>query len=524
MIRNFLSRISTVCGMEISSVTLQAIHNYSKLEPLPQFSDLSWLKVYFLESFWELLPTFLCCCPSLHTLVMEFEFDKEGCPMKLSSVPPCFVSSLKYVELATQGTTKTSSQMKLAIFFLRNCSVLKKLTLSGSFGDDIIKKIKKIPRRSRRFLESEENLALNRFKLSCAHEYVDDYFEEDSVLGSWIDALVRRRVRHLDFEGDSDYNELVWMPLSLYSCTTLVSLSLCHVDLCGSELASAVSLPCLKVMRLDRVRYDEDLEVLLASCPVLEKLTVIRGRFERLATLRVRSKSLKSLALGIEDFEVGFLGEEDHVVEIDAPRLELMSLRDELSRSVVIHSIAPYALVRIDVNFDGKYGIALLYQDDDDDDYDDSKRTMIRNFLSRISKVRGMEISSVTLQLVSLSGFGNCCQPFFVAARIYTRSSCVTAAKEYKLDPETKRSESKLTIAKKILGFYLPRCSIIASRDALLEFKDEFPIEEFDPIPWNKSSTDDCCFWKGVTCDDRSGQVTCSTALLKLIVAYLVSH
>lgn len=39
-----------------------------------------------------------------------------------------------------------------------------------------------------------------------------------------------------------------------------------------------------------------------------------------------------------------------------------------------------------------------------------------------------------------------------------------------------------------------------------MEFRDEFPIDEFDPNPWNKSSPD-CCFWKGVTCDDRSGQV-----------------
>ncbi|CAN7086605.1 hypothetical protein Bca4012_100764 [Brassica carinata] len=148
MIRNFLTRISTVCGMEISSVTLQVIHDYSKWEPLPQFSDLSWLNASFLESFWELLPTFLCCCPNLHTL--GFEFDKEECPIKLSSVPPCFVSSLKYVELSTRVTTRSSSQMKLARYFLRNCAALKKLTLSGNFGDDIIKKIKKIPRRSRR--------------------------------------------------------------------------------------------------------------------------------------------------------------------------------------------------------------------------------------------------------------------------------------------------------------------------------------------------------------------------------------
>ncbi|CAH2066762.1 unnamed protein product [Thlaspi arvense] len=43
-------------------------------------------------------------------------------------------------------------------------------------------------------------------------------------------------------------------------------------------------------------------------------------------------------------------------------------------------------------------------------------------------------------------------------------------------------------------------------REALLEFKDEFPIDELDPSPWNKNSTD-FCFWKGVTCDDKSGQV-----------------
>ena len=106
-----------------------------------------------------------------------------------------------------------------------------------------------------RFLESDKKLALDRFKLMCSYEDLDD----DSVLKSWIDALVRRRVRHLDFQVNSDDNELVWMPLSLYSCNTLVSLSLYHVALCGFELASAVSLPCLKVLCLDGVTYDESL-------------------------------------------------------------------------------------------------------------------------------------------------------------------------------------------------------------------------------------------------------------------------
>ncbi|XP_010431481.1 PREDICTED: receptor-like protein 12 [Camelina sativa] len=42
-------------------------------------------------------------------------------------------------------------------------------------------------------------------------------------------------------------------------------------------------------------------------------------------------------------------------------------------------------------------------------------------------------------------------------------------------------------------------------RDTLLEFRDEFPILESKPNPWNKST--DCCFWEGVKCDDKSGQV-----------------
>ncbi|CAN7059432.1 unnamed protein product [Brassica rapa subsp. trilocularis] len=105
------------------------------------------------------------------------------------------------------------------------------------------------------------------------------------------------------------------MPFSLYSCNTLASLSLYHVALSYLEPEFVVSLPCLKT--------------LITSCHVLEKLTIIRDSFELLKIIRVRSKSLKFLALEIEHFHVDFL--EDHVLEIDAPRLERMSLCDHLS-------------------------------------------------------------------------------------------------------------------------------------------------------------------------------------------------
>ncbi|CAN7086608.1 unnamed protein product [Brassica oleracea var. botrytis] len=197
------------------------------------------------------------------------------------------------------------------------------------------------------------------------------------------------------------------MPLSLYSCNTLASLSLCHVALGDMELEFVVSLPCLKVMRLDSVRYEYDkslihhdesssLETLITSCPVLEKLTIIRDFFDHLKIMRVRSRSLKSFTLWVDSYEVGLF--EDHVVEIDAPRLEHMSLRDHLSGSIIIHSIAPYASVNIDVNFDGENGYTPL----DEDDADSSKRTMIHDFLTRISTVCRMEISYHTLEVCTL--------------------------------------------------------------------------------------------------------------------------
>ncbi|KAF8049891.1 hypothetical protein N665_2097s0003 [Sinapis alba] len=112
------------------SVTV--IHDYSKLEQLPQFSNLTWLHGSFVDSFWKLLPTFLGCCPNLHTLVLEIDFELEGCPIR-TLLCAAVVSSLNYLR-----------------FFLRNCAVLKKLTLSESIGVDIIKKIKRIRRKSRR--------------------------------------------------------------------------------------------------------------------------------------------------------------------------------------------------------------------------------------------------------------------------------------------------------------------------------------------------------------------------------------
>ncbi|CAA7055076.1 unnamed protein product [Microthlaspi erraticum] len=149
MICDFLSVMSTVREMIISAPTLELIRGYSEFGPLPQFTNLSHLEVSFPKTTWEFLPSFLGCCPNLKSLVLEYDSLSETDEMNFFHVPQCFQSSLEFVELKTPVTLmETPTKMKLPTYFLRNCSVLKKLVVSEA-SDCIIKKIKKIPKRSR---------------------------------------------------------------------------------------------------------------------------------------------------------------------------------------------------------------------------------------------------------------------------------------------------------------------------------------------------------------------------------------
>lgn len=132
----------------------------------------------------------------LFVYCQEFEFKIEAWPIKLSYVPPCFVSSLMYVQLSTPVTTRTSSQMTLAVSEELPCS--EELTRSERFLD-IVKKIKKVQRKSRRCnivigwatfvdkMKNESNLYLSSiisfiaFFYVCGHGFRFPRFDLDVI-------------------------------------------------------------------------------------------------------------------------------------------------------------------------------------------------------------------------------------------------------------------------------------------------------------------------------------------------------
>ncbi|CAA7045290.1 unnamed protein product [Microthlaspi erraticum] len=127
------------------------------------------------------------------------------------------------------------------------------------------------------------------------------------------------------------------MPLSLFVCESLVYLRLHRVWLGKLE---TVSLPCVKVMTLERNFYADEasLELLISSCPLLEDLFIIRTGMDHVKVLRVKSQTLTRLLIRI-DLDCGLLIEGfDNAtgVVIDAPRLRGLELVDEISENKTI--------------------------------------------------------------------------------------------------------------------------------------------------------------------------------------------
>ncbi|XP_010445939.1 PREDICTED: putative FBD-associated F-box protein At5g53635 [Camelina sativa] len=221
-----------------------------------------------------------------------------------------------------------------------------------------------------RFFHSNRVSCIHKLNLTMSYGNVNPHFT------SWIDAAVKRNVQYLQVRYAYE------MPLSLYTCETVVSLKMCWVALPSAEF---VSLPCLKILHLDYMRYPNEttFERLVSSSPVLEELEL--GLVNSGAKVfRVLSTSLKRLTISIR-FSVGDTG-----FLIDAPRLRFLSIHDNLPKSFIITSMDSNVKLDLDLS-------PALFSEEADVL---SRRNSFHSFLPQISKIRDMFIHLGTFELL----------------------------------------------------------------------------------------------------------------------------
>ncbi|KFK40832.1 hypothetical protein AALP_AA2G047200 [Arabis alpina] len=234
------------------------------------------------------------------------------------------------------------------------------------------------------FLGLNTESCLHRFKL----KYDCDDEPEFGLINRCIHSVATRKVKHIDVLDDSYGSWDLPMPLTLYTCATLVSLKLTRLTLPSPKF---VSLPCLKVMKLVVVNFAHvmALETLISQCPVLESLVIGRSFCDDIQVLRVRSMSLLKF-VHLANTSEGLY--EDLVLVIDAPRLEYLRLCDHRIANFVLNNPASLVEADIDIVFN------LIFEAKFDPN-DLPKRNMIRKFLRGISDVKDMTITSTTLEV-----------------------------------------------------------------------------------------------------------------------------
>ncbi|EOA27119.1 hypothetical protein CARUB_v10023218mg [Capsella rubella] len=127
-IRDFLIGVSSVRQMIISQPTLEVLHRYSKLGPIPKFDNLYRLQATISWSMLHLLLGFLESFPNLKNLILDFVVSTEPEQDGLKLVPQCLLSSLESVEIRELVMGEETGK-KLVKYFLENSLVLQKLTL-----------------------------------------------------------------------------------------------------------------------------------------------------------------------------------------------------------------------------------------------------------------------------------------------------------------------------------------------------------------------------------------------------------
>ncbi|XP_010417481.1 PREDICTED: F-box/FBD/LRR-repeat protein At1g78750-like isoform X2 [Camelina sativa] len=242
-----------------------------------------------------------------------------------------------------------------------------------------------------RFLGFNSQSRLQSFRLECEFYGYDEPEPGDAFVRRWINSVVRRKVKYLYVSDDSCD---VVMPPTIYTCESLVSLTLSGLTLPSPKF---VSLPSLKVLSLGIMMFADDddlaLETLISRCRVLESLYVRPRNYlcDNIEVLRVCSQSLLSfthVADGLEELVEDLL-----LVIVDAPRLKFLNLRDGRIENFILKN--PSSLVKADIDTEFNLSCGKKF-----DPNDLQKRNMIRNFLVGISSIKNLIIASSTLEVI----------------------------------------------------------------------------------------------------------------------------
>lgn len=236
-----------------------------------------------------------------------------------------------------------------------------------------------------RFFDLARTSSIHELNLTLDRDGDED--EDASFLASWIDAAVKRKVRHVRVGCSSD-KCLYEIPKSLYICETLVSLELYKMKLVDSEV---FSLPCLKTLQLRLVWYTSEstLERLVSSCPALEELKILVG-WSDLKLYRVKSRSLKKF-LFIRPSSPPPLRESVSGVVIDAPLLRVICIYDTVSESFRVDNLEHGAKLCLALDF----GLKAV-----DEAGVSSRRNRVRSFLPGISRASFMTIDADTFKVL----------------------------------------------------------------------------------------------------------------------------
>ncbi|KAL1206633.1 putative FBD-associated F-box protein [Cardamine amara subsp. amara] len=235
-----------------------------------------------------------------------------------------------------------------------------------------------------RFFDTNKVSCIQKLKLNII-DISENKVDHASYFASWIDAVVKRKIQHLHV-CCYPYSYLYEMPTSFYICERLVSLELHWVAWASAEF---VSLPCLKTMHLHHNMFPNEasFEKLVSCCHVLEELYISLAE-EDTKVYCVRSRSLKKLTfIRYSSSQFGSVPD----IFIDAPLLCSLEIIISLLKVILLNNLESIAKLDISPSFGFEEYEAASYS---------LRRSRIRSFLSRISRVKDMTICVDTFKVI----------------------------------------------------------------------------------------------------------------------------